>query len=109
MKPPKKRATVPLSSVLPQVSRDLALDDKIKEFALVGLWDSVVDPRYRTRTRAVKVYKRGNETVLQVRVKDAATAGELSFSLGALRDTLNGYAPQTGRTIAAIDLKIGSL
>lgn len=110
----KVRPTVSLGQVLPQVSRDLALDQKVRDFALVGLWDQVVGEikngeAYRKKTRAVKLTRRREATVLLVKVRDAATAGELSFLLEGIREKLNGYAPQTGRVVDVIDLKIGSL
>jgi hypothetical protein len=113
MKPPprgpKNREITPLSKILPQVSRDLDLDSKVGEMALLSLWTTVVGGPLSARTRATRLLKRNGTNVLQVRVKDAATAGELSFLIDTLVSRLNSFAPQTGCRVAGIDLKIGTL
>lgn len=105
----KGKAISSLADVLPQVSRDLDLDRKVGEMAMVRLWDEIIGESMAQRSRALKIMKRGNKSVLMVRVRDAATAGDLTFKLEAIREKLNSYTPQTGWVIDGIDLKIGTL
>jgi hypothetical protein len=116
-RPPKKPQRVgslsSLGDVLPGLYRDLDMDKKVNEFALLGLWPSLVQTFLgvsgAAQTRAFRLRKQGYQTVLMVKVSNAALASELSFQLMHLKEALNGYTPQTGLTVDRIQLMVGSL
>lgn len=104
----QKRPAVFLGDVLSQVSRDLALDQKVNEMALLTLWAQVVEVPLRDRSLALRLLNRNGNKILRVKVKDAATAGELSFQIEAICEKLNQFEPQTGIRVAGLEIKIGS-
>lgn len=101
------------SEVLPRVCEDLALDKKVNEMALLALWPKqvagIAGQAAAENTRAVRLRKQGYQTILSVKVTNAALASELSFQLPALKDALNAYAPQTGLKVDQIQLSVGTL
>lgn len=112
-KPERAGSLASLADVLPVLYRDLDMDKKVNEFALLALWPamatSLIGSEGAAQTRAVGLRKQGARTILQVRVANAALASELSFHLPAIQTALNGYAPQTGLRVDRIQLNTGIL
>jgi hypothetical protein len=102
-----------LADVLPGVCEGLELDKKIHEMALLALWPKQVallaGSHAAENSRAVRLKKQGYQTILLVRVAQAALASELGFQVPALKEALNRFTPQTGLTIDHIQLTVGSL
>lgn len=102
-----------LADVLPGLSNSLHLEDKVHEMAVLSLWPSLVSlvagEGARHGSKASRLRRQGNQTILQVKVASAALSAELGFHLPALLEALNGYAPQTGITVHRIQLSVGSL
>ena len=108
-KPQRAGSLASFAEVLPQLCKQLDFDQKVQEMSLLALWPSLVGERYAELTRAVSVRKKGNKTVLYVRVLNAAVASDLSFQTESLKTMLNGFAPQTGVKLDGIQFTIGSL
>jgi len=102
-----------LAQVLPGVCDGLQLDKKINELAVLALWprqvEGICGKIAMENSKAVRLKKQGDRTLLLVKVKHATLASELAFHLGALKDTLNRFHPQTGITVDVIQLVVGSL
>jgi hypothetical protein len=105
----RNRPIASVAQILSQVTENLAIDQKVHELALLALWPQVVEDSLRDRTKAVRIVQEAGRHILWVRVKDAVTAGELSFQTETIREKLNQYSPQTGLSLHGIRLKIGSL
>ena len=102
-----------LAQVLPGVCDGLQLDKKINELAVLALWprqvEGICGKIAMENSKAVRLKKQGNKTLLMVKVQHAALASELAFHLGDLKDALNRFHPQTGITVDVIQLVVGSL
>ncbi len=98
---------VSLANLLEAVSRELGLERKVQEYALLSLWREVVPVSFRDSTQAVGLKTQGRESVLQVTASDGPTASALSFHLDVLRERLNAFYPQTGVTVTRITLGVG--
>lgn len=115
MKKPHQRtgSLASLAEVLPGLCEDLALDQKVNEMALLTLWPQqamlVTGIDTATRTKAVRLKKQGERTILQVRVEHATLAAELGFYLPAVKEALNRFAPQTGLVVDEIRLSVGKI
>lgn len=105
----KKRNTGKVQSldkILPAVGRSLNLENKIREWSLLGLWEEIVAEQFKSRTKAfcIKSTSRGNR--LQVYTAYPTVASELSFYCDFYKEQLNQYSSQTGIEIAYIDLHV---
>lgn len=112
-KPKRVGSLSAFSDVLPKVCQDLELDKKVNEMALLALWtrqvEVVVGKVAADNTRAVRLRKKGYQTVLSVKVTNASLASELGFHVPALKESLNAFSPQTGLSIDLIQLSVGTL
>jgi hypothetical protein len=112
-KPERTGSLAALSDVLPGLYRDLDMDKKVNEFALLRLWPQLVasltTPAAAAQTRAIRLKKQGVRTVLMVKVANAVLASELTFQILPLKDAINGYKAQTGLTIDQIQFLVGTL
>lgn len=112
-KPNRVGSLSAFSEVLPKVCQDLELDKKVNEMALLALWPAQVaglaGQSASENTRAIRLRKQGYQTILSVKVTNAALASELSFHIPSLKAALNGYKAQTGLTVDQIKLSVGSL
>ncbi|MBY0403193.1 MAG: DUF721 domain-containing protein [Cyanobacteria bacterium] len=108
-KPQIKKPIIGLWQVLPQVTKDLALDKKAGEMAMLNVWEECLPRSLKEKTIANRLFQRGSQTVLQVRVKNAAVASELSFHIESMKASMNSFSTQTGWKVDHIELKIGSL
>ncbi len=108
-KPPKKPKRAGLmssvSQVLPQVGKDLRLDERAQEWAVLSLWSRIVDGPFQTTTRASRLRPKGGQNTLTVQVNSATVAAELSFYLEQYRQKLNEYQPQTGLNVQRIEIR----
>jgi hypothetical protein len=102
-----------LAQVLPGVCDGLQLDKKINELAVLALWprqvEGICGKIAMENSKAVRLKKQGNRTLLMVKVQHATLASELAFHLSGLKDALNRFHPQTGITVDMIQLVVGSL
>lgn len=112
-KPSRVGSLSAFSDVLPQICQNLELDKKVNEMALLALWPNQVSQLAGAvigqNTRAVRLRKQGYQTVLLVKVANAALASELTFHIPALLNALNGYKAQTGLTVDRIQVSVASL
>ncbi|WP_303672796.1 DUF721 domain-containing protein [Vampirovibrio chlorellavorus] len=112
-KPTRVGSLAAFSEVLPQICQNLELDKKVNEMALLALWPQQVSQlagaTLGQNTRAVRLRKQGYQTVLFVKVANAALASELTFHIPVLLNALNGYKAQTGLTVDRIQVSVGSL
>jgi hypothetical protein len=108
-KPQRVGSLSSLAGVLPQLCEQLDMNRKVQELSLLSVWPTLVGERYASQTRASAVKKKGARTVLYVKVASASVASELSFQSEGLKEMLNGFAPQTGIKLDAIQFSIGSL
>jgi hypothetical protein len=112
-KPESSSAITSLADILPAVCRDLALDHKVNELALLALWPSQVEKLSgavaAAQSKAIRLKKQGNRTILVVKVASAALASELGFQAPALKEALNRFHPQTGIVLDQIQLSVGAL
>ena len=99
-KPTRKSSdALPVADILASVGKTLNLDQKVQEWAVLSLWERVIDPCFQTQTRAARVRRVRNQNELVIQVASATVAAELTFSLETYRERLNVFAPQTGLTI----------
>jgi predicted nucleic acid-binding Zn ribbon protein len=99
-----------LNSILNTVAKNLGMEQKAREFAVLQLWQLVVPEAYRACSKAKAVVYRGNKAPwLRVNVSSGAMATELSFEREELLEALNKYSPQTQIVLAGIDLKVGKV
>ncbi len=112
-KPTRVGSLSSLTDLLPAFSRDIGLERKVNEMALLALWISqvtiVAGPEAAEQSRATRLKKQGNQVLLQVKVSNAALASELGFHLPAIREGLNRFSPQTGLMVDRIQLSVGIL
>jgi hypothetical protein len=105
-------ALTSLADILPAVCRDLALDRKVNELALLALWPKQVEMLsgavVAAQTKAVRLKKQGNRTILVVKVASAALASELGFQVPGLKEALNRFQPQTGILLDQIQFSVGA-
>lgn len=97
-----------LAQVLPQVSVDLALDQKVKEWAVLRLWDQCLPEAYQGKTQANRIRNRNGKHILEVVVSDPTLASHLAMMLDQLCEAINQFTPQTGVHIDGIAFKIRS-
>lgn len=95
-----------LSDILPAVGRELGLDNKVRELAVLALWEQVAPETCRRASRAIRLRQEGRRWIMDVHVADGPTASELAFHLEDIRRRINGFSVQTGFEIAKIDLGI---
>ncbi len=105
-----------LADVLPGLYKDLKMDLKINEFALLALWPTVLTAEMGPtaeiaceHTKAIKIRRQGNKITLLVKVAHAVLASELTFHTMPLLSALNAYTPQTGLKVDQIQWMVGSL
>lgn len=98
--------TLPVQAVMAAVSQQLGLDNKVKEFALFGLWKSVAEPPFRDGIVGQRLRRQGTTTTLVVQVPHAAMASELAFHTPRYCQQLNTFAPQTGIVLDAIAVEV---
>jgi|GEM_PF-5107268 len=97
------------NSILDTVAKNIGMDQKALEFALLQLWPLVVPEAYRTCSKAKAITHRGKAVWIRINVSSGAMATELSFEREELLDALNKYSPQTKITLAGIDIKVGKV
>ncbi len=105
-----RKGSQPLNSIgdiLPAVGRELGLDNKVRELAVLALWEQVVPEAYRQTSRAVRLRREGCQWILDVRVANGPTATELAFERENIRERINAFTPQTGFAIARIEIGVG--
>ncbi|HEY9686030.1 MAG TPA: DUF721 domain-containing protein [Coleofasciculaceae cyanobacterium] len=111
-KPDSLSALTSLADILPAVCRDLALDRKVNELALLALWPKQVEMLAgavaASQSKAIRLKKQGDRTILVVKVASATLASELGFQVPALKDALNRFHPQTGIMLDQIQLSVGA-
>jgi predicted nucleic acid-binding Zn ribbon protein len=98
-----------LNSILNTVAKNLGMDQKAREFAVLQLWPLVVPEAYKACSKAKAVTYRGKAAWLRVAVSSGAMATELSFEREELLEALNQYSPQTHIVLAGIELKVGKV
>ena len=109
-KPRRPRSSfVPVADVLGAVTKDLKLDERVREYALLKLWAALVGEPYAGCSKASKITRRGSETVLTVKVNDSAMASQMGFVLPQVQAKLNGYAAQTGIRVDRIMVQVGKV
>jgi hypothetical protein len=112
-KPKRVGSLNSLAQVLPGVCDNLQLDKKINEMAFLALWprqvEGICGKVAAENTRAFKLRKQGDKTVLMVKVTHATLASELGFQVTSIMEALNRFQPQTGIFADQIQLIVGSL
>jgi hypothetical protein len=93
-----------LTDILPQVVRDLNLEQKAHDMAVLSLWPLVVPSELKPYTRAVRLERSKSKITLWVSATSSAAASRLTFVQHQILATLNSYAPQTGTVLS--DLRI---
>jgi hypothetical protein len=108
-KPPKnkKRAgqLTSVSHVLPQVGKELRLNERAQEWAVLSLWTRIIDEPFQATTRASRLRPKGGLYTLTVLVNSATVAAELSFFLEQYRQKLNEYRAETGLSVHRIEIR----
>ncbi|MBX2861762.1 MAG: DUF721 domain-containing protein [Vampirovibrio sp.] len=104
-----KSTFVPVADVLGAVTEDLKLDQRVQEFALLNLWPQLVGEPYAGCSKASRISRRGNETVLTVKVSDSAMASQMGFLLPTVQTKLNSYKAQTGIQVDKINVQVGKI
>ena len=99
---------VTFSSVLPAVCEALRLDDKVREWTVLSLWETILDGPFRGKVPALQIKIKGGQKHLVVKAVDSTVASELTFHLESYRQKLNAYKHETGCEIDRIDLRIGT-
>jgi hypothetical protein len=94
-----------LSAILPSVGERLKLDQKVKEWSTLALWETVIDEPFKGCTKAVAIQKRKQLTTLVVTAQHATVAAQLYFYLPQYQERLNTYASQTGIVIDRIQCR----
>lgn len=98
-----------LANILPRLCEEIHFEEKVRQMSLMSIWPLLVEEPYRSHSQAVKINKRGQKTVLTVRVSDPALASELGFQLDTIRRNLNSFTPQTGVIVDQIRFVTGKI
>ena len=85
-----------IAKVLPQVLRQLGIDNRLKEHTFLHLWPHIVGEPFASRTRPLFIDHEGNVVIA---VKDASTGQEISFAKGDLLKKLKQAARGVGISI----------
>jgi hypothetical protein len=105
-KPPPRRRPQPdalaLTNILPQVVRDLNLEQKAHDMAVLSLWPVVVPADLKPYTRALRLERSKSKITLWVAASSSAAASRLTFVQHQILVQLNTYAPQTGITLSEL-------
>lgn len=97
----------PLASLLEQVTADLNLEQKVKEWAFVALWPTVVPPPFDTLSHVQRLKQdKSGRWIMVVSVPHATAKTELQFQLADIQAQLNQKSGQTGIVLHQIQLKI---
>lgn len=110
-RPPESLSS--LAEILPTLCRDLDIDKKVNELALLALWprqvEAVAGAVAAAQSKAVRLKKQGDRLILVVKVANAALASELGFHVPVIKEALNRFKPQTGLAIDQIQLSVGTI
>ena len=101
--------TSDLNKILDAVAKNMGMDQKAHEFAVLQIWPLVVSEAYKECSKAKAITYRGKAPWLRVHVSSGAMATELSFEREELLDKLNHYSTQTGIVLSGIDIKVGKV
>ncbi len=96
-----------VASILPTVGRQLKLDQKVQEWAVLSLWEQIVDNPFKTRSRAVRIRSQRGQNCMTVLAANSAVASELTFYLEEYQNRLNRFAADTRLPVHRIEVKLG--
>ena len=66
-----------LKSVIDKLAKNLGVEKGLKEIALINMWPEIVGPRFKDKSKAVSVIKKGNYDILLVAVASSVISQEL--------------------------------
>lgn len=92
-----------INSILDSVAGNLNLDTRLKEYAIVQMWPTLVGEPMASRTRVISIDKQRN---LVVSVKDAATGQELSLLKPQIMNKLAAVAGSQGVVLKGLRLDL---
>ncbi len=96
--------TASITEVLTTLGQKLGLSEKVQEWAVLALWQDVVDPPFQHTTTAHRIVERQGKPILQVKATTSTVAAELIFSLETYRTRLNAYRAETGVELHRIEI-----
>ncbi|MEB3286466.1 MAG: DciA family protein [Vampirovibrionales bacterium] len=99
-----------LVDVLPELSRQLRLDDKAKEVSVIALANHFLktdfDGRFSVAAKASHIVQKRNQKTLVIAVRNGLIASELNFYKEALLTQLNHYSAQTEIQLHGLSVKV---
>ena len=108
-KPPPKKLRpagqpTTVATLLPAITQQLGLNQKVQQWSVLSLWPIVVQESFKEYTQAVKIQDLDNAegACLLVWVAHSTLAHELTFYQQEYCQKLNSYSRQTGIIIARI-------
>jgi len=105
----KKRLSTGVETVadmMPALSKHLKLDNKVREWSILTLWEKTIDPVFVGKTTARRIETRSQKTCLYVTAANATVASELHFRLPQYCERLNAYRKETGLVIDEIKIQL---
>ncbi len=98
--------TQPVSDILAVVGQTLNLDKKAQEWSVLSLWEQVVDPQFKGKTKALRLKSFAQKKIMVIQAQNHSVAAELTFFAEDYRQRMNAFTPQTGITVSQIEVRI---